>query len=323
MERTGFFSGYIRKPRTRGRYWKRSMGPFYSEYTHRLLCYLLFAVTYIFATFVEITVLYGPQWLSTHLAFASAYAIHAALLYGGCYAAVDFLANRLGPETYKYYRRTVARQWLVMFIGFVLAYALHRSTYYLVLDSYASWVVQYFQENPDRRRGMAIEFIFFCSLWAIKPFVIIQFSLHYQKAKGPAPSKEQISKKSEPPLNSEAGVSTLVHQAEGKATKIDQAKIIYVSVEDHYCRIHFLNGHDVSNVLQRLTLKQLQAEFDGIGFVKIHRSHMVNLDHALGWKIEKHKHYIVMEHGVELPISRSRMAELKPDLKRLKLPKLN
>jgi hypothetical protein len=323
MERTGFFSGYIGEPGTREGYWKRSLGHFYSEYTHRLLCYLLLGVTYIITTFVSITIFYGPQWLSTHLAFASAYAIHAALLYGGCYAAVDFLANRLGPETYKYHGRTVARQWLVMFIGFVLAYALHRSTYYLVLDSYAHWVVRYFQEHPDQRRGMAVEFIWFFSSWAIKPFIIIQFSLHCQKAKGPAPSKEQSSKKSEPSSNNEAGVSTLVHQAEGKATKIDQAKIAYVSVEDHYCRIHFLNGHDVSHVLQRLTLNQLQAEFDGVGFVKIHRSHLVNLDHVLGWKIEKRKHYMVMEHGVELPISRSRMADLKPILNRRKLPKLS
>jgi len=323
MERTGFISGYIRKSRTRERYWKRSLGPFYSEYTHRLLCYLLFGVAGIISTFVSITIFYGPQWLSTHLAFASAYAIHAALLYGGCYAAVDFLANRFGPAAYKYHRRTAARQWLVMFIGFVLAYALHRSTYYLVLDSYASWVVQHLREHPDQRRGLAFDFMYFFSLWAIKPFFIIKFSLHYQKAEGPASSKEQISKKSKPTLNNEAAVSILVHQAEGKATKIDQAKITHVSVEDHYCRIHFLNGHDLSNVLQRLTLKQLQAEFDGVDFVKIHRSHMVNLDHVLGWKIEKRKHYLVMEHGVELPISRSRMAELKPDLKQLKLPKLD
>jgi hypothetical protein len=323
MERTGFFLCNIWQFRLSGRYWKRSLGPFYSNFFHRLLCYLLMAMAYIIYTFLFAFLLHNRFWTLSNLTFVSAYALHVASLYTACYFAADFVADRLGLKTYKYHERTAARQWLVMLIGFVLAFTIHRSTYDSVVSLYEPYIVLYFNTYPEMRRGFAAEFLLYLLCWTPIAFTIIRISLKNQKDQAVATIEKQIPNESKPSINNEAGVSTLVHQAEGKTTIIDQAKVTHVSVEDHYCRIHFLNGHDVSNVLQRLTLKQLQAEFNGVGFVKIHRSHMVNLDHALGWKIEKHKHYMVMEHGVELPISRSRMAELKPDLKRLRLPKLN
>lgn len=323
METAEFSPNYIWQPGTGGRYGKRSLGPFYSQYSHRLLCYLLYGATYIIGGCVSIAIFYGPLWLWSNLAFAAAWALHAGFLYGGCYAAVDFWANRLGPETYQYQQRTVARQWLVIFISFLLAFTLHRSTYLLIIDLYAPWVPQYFQENPDLRRSLAFDFLYFSLWWAARTFVIIQFSLHHQKVKAPAPSQAQTREEPKTESKYKAEAPLLVYQANGESIEINHAEITHVSAEDHYCRIHHQAGQGVKHHLLRLTLKQLLEDLKGEEFFQVHRSHLVNLAHALGWKTEKHKRFLIMDHGVQLPISRSRMAELKPILKRLKLPRLN
>lgn len=72
-----------------------------------------------------------------------------------------------------------------------------------------------------------------------------------------------------------------------------------------------------------MPLNQLEKELPREQFAKIHRSHLVNLQHVMGWRMVRQQRRLVMEHGAQLPISRHRMAELKPVLKRLKLPRLN
>lgn len=305
------------------RYWKRSMGPFYSNYPHRLLSYLIMAVAIIIFTFFFGFLFHGQRWWLAHLSFVSAFALHMALVYAACYAAADILANQMGPKTYKYEQRTVGRQWLVMFIGFVAAYALHRSTYDAVVGLYNPYIVVYFNTYPDMRRGLAADIILYCSWWGAVAFTIIQFSLHNQKNKTPERIQTRAGKESKPDSVDETAAHVLVHQAGSESLKIDHAKISHVSVEDHYCRIHHQTGGGVSNHLLRLTMKQVLAELNSDGFFHIHRSHLVNLNHARGWKKEKHKLFLVMNQGAELPISRGRMAELKPDLKRLGLSKLN
>ena len=304
-------------------YWKRSMGSFYSNYPHRLLSYLIMAVAYILFTFFFGFLFHGQRWWLSNLTFVSAFALHVALLYTACYAAADILANQLGPKTYKYEQRIVGRQWLVMFIGFLMAYALHRGTYYSIVGLYHPYVVFYFNTYPDMRRGLAVDFILYWSWWATVAYTIIQFSLHNQRNKTPARIQTQAGKEAKPDSVAETGPPVLVHQAGSESLKIDHAKISHVSVEDHYCRIHHQTGGGVRNHLLRLTMKQLLAELNSDGFFQIHRSHLVNLNHVRGWKAEKHKRFLVMNQGAELPISRSRMAELKPDLQRLKIPKLN
>jgi DNA-binding LytR/AlgR family response regulator len=324
MERTGFFSGNVGQPRLKEAFWERSLGSFYSQPSNRLLCYLIMASAYIICTYASITVLKGPNWLLAHLDFSSAFGIHAALIYAGGYLAVDFLADRLGTGAYIYQRRTVASQWLVMFAGFLLAYAVHRATYLTILDFYAPWVVYHFEVNPEQRRTIAFELLYFSAWWLPKALAITWLPLYLQKKVQQSGAKQKRSREEAlagsidqtcPPV--------FAHEVNGESIKIAHAQITHVSSEDHYCRIHHQTSHGVKHHLLRLTLKQLLEELKEGNFFRIHRSHLVNLEHALGWKSERHKRFMVLEHGTVLPISRGRMAELKPMLERLKLPKLN
>jgi hypothetical protein len=248
------------------RYWKRSIGSFYSNYPHRLLSYLILAVAYIFFTFFFGFLFHGQRWWLSNLTFVSAFALHMALLYTACYAVVDILANQLGPKTYRYEQRLVGRQWLVMFIGFVMAYALHRSTYDSVVGLYNPNVVAYFNTYPDMRRTLAADFILYCSWWATVAYTIIQFSLHNQGNKAPERIQTHAGKESKPDSMDETAAPVLVHQAGSESLKIDHAKISHVSVEDHYCRIHHQTGGGVGNHLLRLTMKQVLAELNSDGF---------------------------------------------------------
>ena len=86
-----------------------------------------------------------------------------------------------------------------------------------------------------------------------------------------------------------------------------RGKLRYLSMQDHYVQVVTTRGNSL--VLLRLTdaLKEVPPDAG----LRIHRSHWVAHDAVLGARRENGRLLLKMADGVELPVSRSYLAEVK------------
>lgn len=82
--------------------------------------------------------------------------------------------------------------------------------------------------------------------------------------------------------------------------------ILYLTGEDNYTSFHFLKQKDI---MVSKTLKDYEEMLDSFGFMRIHKSTLVNLSH-----IKKVVRYdgleVVMTNGAQLNVSRRRVPEV-------------
>lgn len=85
-----------------------------------------------------------------------------------------------------------------------------------------------------------------------------------------------------------------------------ESEILRIEASNTYCKVLLYNG----SFMVRQKISELESIFTE-NFVRIHRSHLVNLSH-----ISKLKRYqALLSDGTELPISRDRYMEIKSRLK--------
>ncbi len=64
--------------------------------------------------------------------------------------------------------------------------------------------------------------------------------------------------------------------------------------------------------LLHLSLSQLEERLDPQRFVRIHRTHIVNLDHVIAFRSQPDARLIAeLDDGTRLPVSRSKARELR------------
>ncbi|QBE61983.1 LytR/AlgR family response regulator transcription factor [Pseudoduganella lutea] len=79
-------------------------------------------------------------------------------------------------------------------------------------------------------------------------------------------------------------------------------KIAWIEAQDDYVQIHA----DGKAWLKNATLGELEAQLDPGRFLRIHRSHLVNVDHVARIELAgKDSHAAILADGTKLPISRS------------------
>lgn len=86
---------------------------------------------------------------------------------------------------------------------------------------------------------------------------------------------------------------------------INSKDIVYIKVEHIYCHIYMSDG---TNTLVRKALKEYEEQLKEVGFIKIHRSYLVNAAHIIEWR----KTSVVTASGT-IPVS----ARLKHSTKEL------
>ncbi|KMQ59471.1 histidine kinase [Chryseobacterium angstadtii] len=97
---------------------------------------------------------------------------------------------------------------------------------------------------------------------------------------------------------------------------ISLKEVLYFSANTPYITIH----HSSKKYLHHETLKSLEAKLDGNQFVRIHKSHMINLNQIISYQSRQNGDYnITLSDQTVLRASRSYAKDFKPMLDRLHL----
>ncbi len=101
------------------------------------------------------------------------------------------------------------------------------------------------------------------------------------------------------------------HQPGGTVRLLQRSRILYLSAESDYVRIHC--GGD--RFLVRGALGEYERRWGAYGFLRTHRSFLVNMTRAVEIRPDHHGGAtIAMEDGTLLPVARRHVADLRRQL---------
>ncbi|MCB2192575.1 MAG: LytTR family transcriptional regulator [Deltaproteobacteria bacterium] len=293
----------------------------------------------------------NPDYLKAHLGSYFTHALHFSLSFLIGVILAELAVRLICPGWSAYQRRTVARQWLIWGLGFGLGLSLYRVSGPLLIPIYAPWVITLLKYVPHAKPADWQIVLFCAAVWAVATFAVIQSALCWQRqlrrkeeassrhlaAQNPDPAPVAETPPRPAPVAAQTQAPTPAPAAEapsrpvpallsvshdGQQSTIPVNSITHVTVEDHYCRIHVLDGKGPSSVFVCMSLKSLAEELPEGDFAQIHRSHLVNLRHVAGLNKSGRQYFAELpQAGAELPISRHRWAELQERLPEAKSAK--
>ncbi|MEW5910972.1 MAG: LytTR family DNA-binding domain-containing protein [Thermodesulfobacteriota bacterium] len=305
------------RPRMVREYLAAPLGAVFSDGHNRLLFYLVLAGLFFLEGLLAWIVYRGPVFLLDRMAFTTVFSLHKALIYALCLWGVDALARCLPRQWGAWRRRTVGKQWLIWGGGFLLGFALHRTLGLCLVYFYAPEVMGFFLAFPQARPDTVTILLYALPSWFAAVFLTLQLARGRQlkpQVIAEAPAQE-LSPRATQPAAAPPAQGRLELGLGATPARLPFSRITHVSVEDHYCRVFFTRGEDLGNVLVRLALKDLLPRLPVASFLQIHRSHLVNLNHAWGIGQKGRTRYLRLgQFGLELPISRHRLSQVQPRL---------
>lgn len=103
---------------------------------------------------------------------------------------------------------------------------------------------------------------------------------------------------------------TISVETGGRIRFIDRRDVQYVSASGDYVRLHRKD----SSFLYRAALSSLEERWNSFGFVRIHRSYLVSLQHVDEVRIEPGRGYVIRIGDQVLPVSRRLSSNLRARL---------
>jgi len=98
----------------------------------------------------------------------------------------------------------------------------------------------------------------------------------------------------------EDSFSTIPIETMGRIRLVDRAQVRWVEAEGDYVRLHLVNG---SAHLLRMPISHLEEEWSAYGFIRIHRGHLVPVQHITEFAVDGGNHTVTVA-GHVLPVSR-------------------
>ncbi len=89
-------------------------------------------------------------------------------------------------------------------------------------------------------------------------------------------------------------------------TFVKQSELLYCCSDGAYTKIYLLGGRKLT---VSKNLKEVESTLTDDFFIRIHNSHLINLNHAVGY-INNSYNCVKMSNGEELAVSRNRKKEL-------------
>ncbi len=101
-------------------------------------------------------------------------------------------------------------------------------------------------------------------------------------------------------------VTELLFDCQGKSMSVKLNEIIYIEVFGHHATMHTVE----QDLIIAKSLSAIEKQLQGNGFVRTHKSFLVNCDHI--FSIEKND--VILNTGQKIPLSRHRVNDVKKAL---------
>lgn len=306
------------------KYFDQELGEFYGHAINRLMLYPFLFSFFLIECIAFWLVWQGPSFLLNYMAFTIVYSLHKAIVYTSCTLGADLIAHFLFYSWGAYHLRKVGKQWIIWSMGLSVGFYLQQIMVNKLIILYAPNVVLYFRAHPDERVSVLTMLLVLTPYWCSVLFITMWVAISKQRIQKVSDSLFVTQKEKERNINENVSTdrsATLVDgilnfQENNGDTAIAFADITHVTVEDHYCNINYVNNSGINNKMIRLPLKEMMLKLPTDHFLRIHRSHVVNVSHISHLnKCGRDYKIILHNQQTELPISRSRFKHLLPLLK--------
>lgn len=97
-----------------------------------------------------------------------------------------------------------------------------------------------------------------------------------------------------------------------ESLKLHLNDLIAVQSSDNYIEVFYISGSILKKSLIRNKLSKIETTFSELQ--RTHRSYIINPYHFQSWKTEKGKHFLVLSHNIEVPISKTYLEAIKSTL---------
>ena len=309
-------------------YFAGNLGDFYSQAVNRLTLYPVI-FTFFLAECSTFWLIYlGKSFFLNYMSFVMIYSLYKAAVYSLCIFAADTIAHYLVPHWGTFKNRRVGKQWFIWTMGLLVGFIIQRTTVSSLIVQYTPEVIHYFITHPEVRMSHFELLFYLTPYWCLVMFVTMRIARSKQRIQDQARSLmilpgNQKNASTESLMAGEPEKSknrlpqgNLNWENESGGASIPLADITHITVEDHYCRINYSISNGLKNTMIRLPLKEMLLKLPQDHFIKIHRSHVVNITHALRLKKKGRDNKVVIRNaGVELPVSRSRFKDISPLIK--------
>jgi hypothetical protein len=312
-----------------GDYLRTPLADFYVSSAHRWLLYAIAFLLVGMCTFLSLDLLAISDPLAKlPLTFKGMYAWHTALNFTFWLVIIDFLAAWLFKPWAQYDRRTIGKVWILFMATFLIGFWAQRTLVFRLVSLYAPGLVWYYEWAPSQRPSALSMFLFMLPFWLVIAYGIIAISLNKQTQaqellrvridtileilRLPPPNYQPLLLQDNAQKMQGGEISIQLPTELGKAP-IQLHQVEHVAVEDHYLRIFYQMDGELKNDLIRMPLKDLEAQLPADQFIRIHRSHIVNLNEIARIKRVGRNMQVITKHGnFVLPVSRHRISQILP-----------
>ena len=151
--------------------------------------------------------------------------------------------------------------------------------------------------------------------YLLKPYSEERFKEAVEKAIAKVGKTEAIKKEAESVTEShrdqKESIDRVVVKTGNKIQILPLESIYHFEAQDDYVAIHANEG----KFLKLMRMKHLESGLPAGSFVRIHRSHMVNVKMIERLELyEKDSYLLTLKNGVKLPVSRSGHTKLRQEL---------
>ncbi len=235
---------------------------------------------------------------------------------------VRFLGRWFGEMNY-------GKQWLLVFTKFLIGWGV-----YIVVEGIA--IPPTFPEYLDMPEGRQnfIHFLRVLPIWFIVTYMIFQMEIKKTLAKNLEQARQinqlldQRSREfssfgtailaqenSNAPRPSSAESQKFKFSRNNQIEELNPEIISHISVEEHYSSIFVKTVKDVEEIQVRLSLKEALNQLPQDSFIRIHRSHVINLSHVSHIEQTARSYQIFLgDNEFALPLSRHRVPQVLPVL---------
>ena len=233
-----------------------------------------------------------PMYLGLHaIVIALSYTVAIALLGALLYALHQFFGFKL---------LLVWQVWLMSFAGFVFG-----STFSPLDHPVESFL------NLEDQHGIAMHFFRLLPLWLLLTYLFVQAYL----TQSLRAEIDRLSDSNAIPddVEQNRAAANVVIEVGRSVLQIDANAIRRVTVEDHYCYVHFKREGTFEKQAFAAPLKDIAALLPD-AFLQVHRSHLINLNHVVRFEKRARAYDVVLDDSSEIPISRHRLGLVLPRL---------